>query len=82
MGLLGIASCAFAGEAKVSEILRGHEEVIGTLIDNKAEKSEIINLQNQVKALELKIGSLENKEDVYKSKYDDKFKKYLDARMK
>ena len=81
LGLLGILSGLSANDTKLVDILKGHEEVIDTLIDNKVEISDFAKLQARVKLLEQKIVTSEtNKDEAYESKYDKKFKEYLQKR--
>jgi len=81
LGLLGVFGLLSANDTKLVDILKGHEEVIDTLIDKKVETSDFIKLQERVRLLEQKIVTSETKKDeIYESKYDKKFKEYLEKR--
>ena len=73
---------------KLENILRTHESVISGLMDDKAEqidlntlKKSIAKIQQDIQNIYLLIKKPKKKEEIsYDSKYDAKFKAYLDKR--
>lgn len=77
---------------KLENILRTHEGVISGLMDDKAEKKELKVINSKLSKMEKdiknilliinapKIQEIEKSEVLYDSKYDKKFKAYLNKR--
>ena len=78
LGSLFVASFLFA-DAKVEDVLKIHENTLSALIDKKAEKSEVEQLKKKIEELEKSMNQKEPNKN-YDSKYDEKFKQYLEER--